>query len=122
MGPRFQGFTIELTNGMSASVIPTKDISTITIGDIELAVKQDKTSIRLAISMNLLDEVTNVGVRSVTRKLFDKPANIKVVGAQAGGNDLDATRQACSECNGTSYCVTNACVNIGCGWLCDTAW
>lgn len=27
--------------------------------------------------------------------------------------------QTCSVCNGVPYCITNGCVNMGCGWLCD---
>jgi len=33
-------------------------------------------------------------------------------------NDVNPL-QTCSVCNGVPYCVTNGCVNMGCGWLCD---
>jgi hypothetical protein len=27
--------------------------------------------------------------------------------------------RTCMMCNGRSCCVTNACGNCGCGWICD---
>jgi hypothetical protein len=104
------GLTLQvLTNGPEATHVSLGE------GMLSIFERDDgyDVSMKQSISRNAEQAVMLAQVKVEVVKIKDQDLySAKVTGSTE-------PLRTCSVCNGKHYCVTNGCVNIGCGWLCD---
>lgn len=110
------GYEFELSDGTILQLVPNSGVRDCSIshGDTMIVVDAEKSSFKTSTPNSVaLTEVPTVA-RFEPKEL--------VVGACVPPVKVDDNphiMRTCMMCNGRSCCVTNACGNCGCGWICD---
>lgn len=111
-----KGFEFELSDGTILQLVPNKGVSDCSIshGDTKIDVDVTKASFKtVAATGKTLAAVANV-VRFESKEM-----EVGACQPPVGGDDQPHIMRVCVPCNGRWCCVTNACGNCGCGWICD---
>jgi hypothetical protein len=111
------GYEIELSDGLLLQFIPSENAKECAIGygDLMLELDADSGSFHASAARGkVLASIATV-VRFAKK---DIPFDGKKQQPEGPSPDFDILR-TCHTCNGRRCCVTNGCLNCGCGWICD---
>lgn len=105
------GFEIETSDGTIFQVILGDDgnQTVISHGKVEVIVDLDGEEINAKVSAGGV-EIVGVSAKELDTSIKSDAAEI------TEGADI---LRRCRSCNGSQCCVSNGCVNCGCGWVCD---
>jgi hypothetical protein len=110
------GYKVEMSDGMTAMVIPHGNETELTVGTTSISISKVRGKIRLSFSVALDVKGITLPVTSVSKARIAKPTELMKSTLDKNGREI-ATR--CGRCRGVRFCITNGCLNIGCGWICS---
>lgn len=111
------GYEIQMSDGRVFQLVPNDKTkpTALSHGDVKIEVSPDGTSCNLepAPGKTFSDVAAIVGFKPASFDVKDRvdPDNTIT-------SDFEVMR-VCHVCNGWYCCISNGCVNCGCGWICD---
>lgn len=110
------GYRLKMSDGTTANVIPHGPEAELIVGPLLITVTTENSKTHVSVSFEVDEKSVDIPVVRFGKVRLQKPS--KTVESQlehtAGG-----VARRCAVCKGRRYCVTNGCINTGCGWLCS---
>ena len=109
-----KGVEVSLASGTSIQIVPRdpSQLSLVSIDDISILVQRVDEDWRVDLndSGTISSSLNGVQVNEIDVEIDDR--------APEDSAEKSLLRY-CIICGGRRYCVTNACANTPCGWICD---
>ena len=104
------GYVLVLDTDIQCGIIPNDSgLLDAEIDGIHIAVSNEELTISGQVSR----------VRSISYQQITGPADDDMAKDAVTEQDDKGRNRTCISCKGKVYCVTNACANTPCGWICS---